>query len=94
MRKIWVLVLAISAYACGENHDFVTESGVEVACIVKGDGEVFVKDSVLLLAIKMTTDDGKVLIESTEEPMPLLFDPEVAAGVSRSFQHSCVSGHF
>ncbi|WP_258099360.1 FKBP-type peptidyl-prolyl cis-trans isomerase [Marinoscillum pacificum] len=80
MRKIWIAILAVAVFACGENHDFVTESGVEVACIRKGEGGAFIKDSVLLLNLKITTETGQVLIENEGQPMPLLFNPEMAAG--------------
>ncbi len=80
MKNIWIVILALAIVACQENHDFVTESGIEVSCIVKGDGEVLVKDSVLLLKLQITTADDKILIESTDEPMPLLYNPEMAAG--------------
>ncbi len=81
MKNIWIVALLAAVFACesGEN-DFVTESGVEVSCIIKGEGEAFVKDSVLLLNLEILTDDNKVLVESAEQPMPLLFNPEMVAG--------------
>ncbi|WP_421873584.1 FKBP-type peptidyl-prolyl cis-trans isomerase [Marinoscillum sp.] len=80
MKNIWMVILGLAAFACQENNDFITESGVEVACVVKGDGEVFAKDSVLLLRLKVTTADDQILIESGKDPMPLLYDPERPAG--------------
>jgi len=80
MKNFWIVILALAVVACQENHDFVTESGIEVACIVKGDGEVLVKDSVLLLKLEIKTADDKTLIESTDVPMPLLYNPEMSAG--------------
>ncbi|MEQ9302946.1 MAG: FKBP-type peptidyl-prolyl cis-trans isomerase [Marinoscillum sp.] len=81
MRNLWILILALAVVACAENNDFVTESGVEVSCLVKGDGEIFVKDSVVLLNMKIQTADGEVLTESTPlEPLALAYDPEMEAG--------------
>lgn len=80
MKKIWIVILVVATFACGESNDFVTDSGVEVACIRKGSGETFVKDSVLLLNLKITTETGGVLMENEGQPMPLLFNPEMAAG--------------
>ncbi|MEQ8472798.1 MAG: FKBP-type peptidyl-prolyl cis-trans isomerase [Marinoscillum sp.] len=81
MKNIWIVILALVVVACAENNDFVTESGVEVSCLVKGDGEAFVKDSVVLLNMKIQTADGEVLTESTPlEPLALAYDPEMKAG--------------
>ena len=81
MRIILVLTIALLAFACEENNDFVTESGVEVACHVKGDGAALKKDSVILLQIKIVADNDEVLMESSPDaPLALAYDPEMEAG--------------
>lgn len=81
MKKIWIVVLALAVFACEKNNDYVTKSGVEVACIVKGSGEACIKDSLILVQAIIQTDSGEVLMETTtERPIVLQYNPEMEAG--------------
>lgn len=81
MKNIWILLFPLLAYACAQNNDFVTETGVEVSCVVKGDGPAAVKDSIVVLYLKIESADGEVLTETTPlQPLALPFDPEMKAG--------------
>lgn len=81
MRKIWIAVLTLAVFACEKNHDFTTESGVKVSCIVKGSGEACIKDSLILVQATIKTDSGEVIIETTpSRPIVLKYNPEEEAG--------------
>lgn len=74
--------LPVLAIACQQNHDFVTESGVEVNCLVKGDeGIAPAKDSVVILQMSIITEGGEVITQTTaERPMAIAYDPAMDAG--------------
>ncbi len=82
MKNLVVLFIAVVFLAACENsNDFVTKTGVEVSCLIKGDGSVPLKDSIVLIQLKITTEDGEVLTETTpDKPLGLAYDPEMEAG--------------
>lgn len=94
MRKIWIVLFAVAAYACGqESGDFVTESGVEVTCLEKGEGVGPLKDSIVVLQMKIETEDGEVLTETTAGmPMGVAYDPEMKAGHLQDVLNKLVVG--
>lgn len=94
MRKLWVVLVAAAVYACGQNSgDFVTESGVKVSCLEKGDGEGPMKDSIVVLKMKIETEDGEVLTETTAGmPMGVSYDPEMKAGDLQDVLNKMVVG--
>ena len=81
MKNIWILIFPLLVFSCNKNNDFTTETGVEVSCLVKGDGLGAQKDSIVVLYLKIVGADGEVLTETTpEKPLALAFDPEMKAG--------------
>lgn len=81
MRIYLVVVLAALMSACNQNNDFVTESGIEVSCLVKGEGSKPQKDSIIVLYMSIVTENDKVLLETNPmQPMALAYDPEMEAG--------------
>lgn len=83
MRIIWLIVAAALIASCSQNNDFVTESGVEVTCVVKGDDGALIQDSIAVLYLKMTAmgDTEKVLMEAgADQPLALAFDSAMQAG--------------
>lgn len=81
MRILIVLALATLMGACNQNNDFVTESGVEVSCLEKGDGQPAQKDSIVVLYLRIAGEDGEVFTESTPlQPLAMAFDPTAEAG--------------
>ncbi|MFY0607818.1 MAG: FKBP-type peptidyl-prolyl cis-trans isomerase [Cyclobacteriaceae bacterium] len=83
MKNLVILFIAVLLISACEsnNNDFVTETGVEVSCLIKGEGSMPLKDSIVLLHLKITKDDGEVITETQPgQPMGVAFDPEMDAG--------------
>jgi FKBP-type peptidyl-prolyl cis-trans isomerase FkpA len=81
MKNLLIVFVALLVISCQQNNDFVTETGVEVSCVVKGDGSPALKDSIVLVALKIVTGDGEILTETEpDKPLGIAFDPEMEAG--------------
>lgn len=81
MKKLWILILPLLAYACTPNNDFKTSNGVSVSMLEKGDGATAVKDSIVLMYMMIKTEDGDTLTQATaDRPLAIAYDPEMEAG--------------
>lgn len=83
MKKIqlWVMAASLIAAACTDNSSFTTPSGTKVTYLAKGTEEALVKDSIVVLYLKLTNDKDSVLQETTEDqPLALRYDPSYKAG--------------
>lgn len=81
MKKLWLFILPLIALACQQQETYTTSSGVKVTKLIAGEGQTPIKDSIIVIQLKLETDSGKVLTETTPlRPLALAFDPELEAG--------------
>jgi len=75
------MILPFLAFACQKGGDLVTSTGVEVTQVVKGEGSAPIKDSIVVIQLKLTSDNGEVLTESSPmRPLAMMYDPTLEAG--------------
>lgn len=81
MRKLWIIILVAVAVACTQQpKSFQTESGVEVSYLVKGDGTKPMKDSIIVVQLKVANDSTTFTETTEDQPIALAYDPEMEAG--------------
>lgn len=79
MKFIGLAWLAMVLMACSGSNSWTTPSGVQVNYLVKGTGESPVRDSILLLYLRIEARNH-VLHQSTIKPLPMQFQPEADGG--------------
>ncbi|MEM9897274.1 MAG: FKBP-type peptidyl-prolyl cis-trans isomerase, partial [Bacteroidota bacterium] len=89
MKYLGLVVIALIAISCVESDSFVTEGGTTVNYLEKGTGDTPADTMVSLFKLRYTTEDGKVIYESMEEPRPLKIDPKTQADQGELF--ACLS---
>lgn len=82
---IYILTISLLVIACGGSNTMETPAGTTVTYIEQGEGENPVDSLVSMFAIKYSTEDGKVLMDS-DEPMPLKINPANATEQGELFQ--------
>ena len=94
MKNLLILGLALTILSCQQKPaTFTTASGVVVSKIESGDGSAPIKDSVVVLQLKLETEDGKILTETTPlRPLALIYDPEMKAGALQEVVNNLIQG--
>jgi FKBP-type peptidyl-prolyl cis-trans isomerase FkpA len=82
MKNLLIFGLVVISLSCQpQQSTFTTESGVLVTKIENGKGSIPTKDSILILQMKLVTDSGEVITETTPiRPLALKYDPAMEAG--------------